>query len=223
MKVNKTAFSLGAASLTIAVLTFSVKLGLAVGIVLMILVRVIWRSPGSDSIIGVDHVDRPTGSTYGGGFSPGGLHGVSGLGAHFGVYGAPVADRRAPRMEYAEVRRTALSKTDREKLATAIKEAEARTGHQMLAMIGALNEDSAAKADRVAAQWPAASIVVCIDPARRRYELRWRDASFALDTEHAATFSELMRRFDLAAAVALLADVLPLQAASAELPDIIED
>jgi hypothetical protein len=124
---------------------------------------------------------------------------------------------------YAADIRPSLTKKQRSEVAAAIVEAEARTGHQILAVVGDLKEDHAAKADRVAAKWPVASIVVCIDPVRKLYELRWRDASFALDTAHLETFAEMIRCSDFAAAIALLAEVLPHQAAGTDLPDIIEE
>ena len=65
--------------------------------------------------------------------------------------------------------------------------------------------------------------MICIDPVRKLYELRWRDASFELDEAHLATFADMIRRMDLTAAVALLAEVLPVQTGSTELPDVIEE
>jgi hypothetical protein len=213
-----------AALITVVSFMVSIKLGVIAVIALLIIARIIRGPSKSGGIIGVEHADLPIGRTYGGGFVPGGLLGVSGLGAHFGVYGAPVAERKGPRKEYYEVeKREELSKKQRAELAAAITEAEARTGHQILAVIGTLDEDHAAKADRVAAEWPTASIVVCIDLSRNLYELRWRDASFELDAAHIATFAEMARLADFTAAIALLAEVLPVQTAVAELPDIIED
>ncbi len=229
MKINKTWGIIGgvvvAAPLTIIAFIISVKLGIIVVITLLILVRLLRGPSDSGGIIGIDHVDLPRSRTYGGGFTPGGLYGGGGnLGTSFGVWGAEVRDTKGPRKEYyPQAKRPALSKKHRRELAAAISEAEARTGHQVLAVIDSLDEDRAAKADRVAVEWPAASIVVCFDPARKLFELRWRDASFALDTAHVATFAEMMDRSDLAGAIALLAEVLPVQTAGAELPDILED
>lgn len=191
--------------------------------VLLAIVRLIRGLFSYDGLIGVDHVDRPHSRTYGAGYSPGGLFGVSGTGAHFGVFGVSGAEIKSPRKEYAAVLKPALSKKQHRELAAAIKEAEARTGHQILASIGSLNEDRAAKADRIAAEWPAASIVVCIDPARKLCELRWRDANSALDTTHTAAFVERIRNSEFAAAITLLAELLPTHTPGAELPDIVEE
>jgi hypothetical protein len=200
-----------------------IVLGIAGVGALWILVRS--RRAGSDSggIIGIDHVDRPRTGSYGGGFIPGGLLSRGGLGTQLGVWGAGGAEAKGPRKEYAEERKTLRSKTRRRMFAAAIRKAEARTGHQILAVIGPLEEDRVAKADRIAAQWPAASIVVCIDPVSGAYEVRWRDPSFALDAAHLATLGYMMRHCKFAKAITLLADVLPVKTLGAELPDIIED
>ena len=230
VKFNKTWVAIAAALLIIvASIVISIKLGIA-AVALLILVRLIKGPSDSDTIIGLDHVSRPRSSSYGGGFSPGGLFGVSGLGSHFGAYGTSLADSspeaymRGSDLEHSSIdAQAALSKKQRSGLAAAIKEAEARTGHQILAVIGPLKEDHNEKADRVATKWPTASIVICIDPVRKLYELRWRDASFELDEAHLATFADMIRRMDLTAAVALLAEVLPVQTGSTELPDVIEE
>lgn len=224
MKFSKPLGVVIAALITVTSFVVSIKLGIATVVALLIIARIVRGPSGSGGIIGVEHVDLPIGRTYGGGMVPGGLLGVSGLGAHFGVYGAPVADRKGPRKEYYAIeKRKALSKKQRAELAAAIIEAESRTGHQILAVIGSLDEDHTEKADEIAAKWPTASVVVCIDPARQLYELRWRDATFELDTAHVASFAERIRRFEFTAAIALLAEVLPVQSASTELPDIVED
>jgi hypothetical protein len=224
MNFKKPLVVLGAAVLIVASFVVSIKLGVGVVLAIFLISGVIRGSSSSDGIIGVDHVNRPRSSTYGGGFSPGGLYGVSGLGSHFGVYGAPVSDPKSPSAEYYPLKnKPALSKKQRRELAAAIKRAEARTGHQILAVVGSLEENSTAKADRVASEWPTASIIVCIDPALRIFELRWRDASYELTEEHTTKFAEMLHSSDLTAAIALLADVLPTQTAGSELPDIIDE
>ena len=224
MKFSKSLGIVSAALITVTSFIVSIKLGIIAVVALLIVARIIRGPSESGGIIGVEHVDLPIGRTYGGGLVVGGMTGVSGLGAHFGIYGAPVAERKGPRKEYYGIeKRKALSKKQRGELSTAIVQAEARTGHQILAVIGSLGEDYAAKADRVAAEWPTASIVVCIDLSRNLYELRWRDASFELDAAHIATFVEMVRRADFTAAISLLAEVLPTQSVSTELPDIVED
>ena len=115
------------------------------------------------------------------------------------------------------------TRAKRAELATAIDEAENRTGHQILVSVGPLKHDAADKADSVAARWPQASIVVCIDPSSCRFELRWRDASFQLDASHLETFASAMRNDDLTAAIAVLAHELPIQAPTQDLPDILEN
>lgn len=65
--------------------------------------------------------------------------------------------------------------------------------------------------------------MICIDLSRNLYELRWSDGSFELGEAHIATFTEMARLSDFTAAIALLAEVLPVQSKGAELPDIVED
>jgi hypothetical protein len=228
MKFSKTWGIVIAALLTGTSLVVSTKLGIVVAIALLIVARLLRGPSASEGIIGVEHIDRPRTGSYGGGFIPGGLLSRGGLGTQFGVYGASVADNspdaylKGHRKEYAEERRSVLAKVRRKWLATAIRKAEARTGHQILVVVGPLEEDHVAKADRVAAQWPAASIVVCIDPVRGTYEVRWHDPSFAVDAAHLATVGYLMHQYKFAKAIALLAEVLPVRTAGDELPDIIE-
>ena len=226
MKLSKTLGLVLAALLTAASFVVSVKLGVVLVLVLLVVAWVASDPSQPNGVIGVDHVDRPHTGSYGGGFIPGGLLTRGGLGTQFGVYGTSVAGNSplvGHRKEYTEDRRSVRSRIRRSWLAAAIKKAEARTGHQIVVVIGPLEEDHVAKADRLAAQWSSASIVVCIDPALGTYEVRWHDPALALDTAHLATFGNMMHRCKFAKAITLLAEALPLQAAVAELPDIVEE
>ena len=229
MKINKI-YGISAAVLLTIGLSIAVSLKLGLGLLaLLILGRFVWGPSESKGIIGVDHIDRPRSSSYGGGYNPGGSFGAGSIGTQFGVFGTSLADSspeaylKGRGLEYVTETRPSLLKKHRSEIAAAIKEAEVSTGHQILAVLGDLKEDHAAKADRIAAKWPTASIVVCIDPVRKLYELRWRDASFALDTAQLESFADMIRRSEFASAIALLAEVLPVQTAGAGLPDIIED
>lgn len=75
-------------------------IGAVASIILWAIVRAVSGRSKDGGIIGVDHVDRPSSSTYGGGFTPGGIFGMSNTGTRFGVYGAPTAPARGPRREY---------------------------------------------------------------------------------------------------------------------------
>ncbi len=228
MKFNKT-WGVAAAALLIIVVSIiaSIKLGVAL-LALLLLARFVWGPSEPAGIIGVEHVDRPRTGSYGGGFIPGGLLSRGGFGIQFGVYGTSVAGNspdaylKGHRKEYTEERRSVLAKMRRRWLAEAIRKAEARTGHQILVVVGPLEEDHVAKADRLAEEWPAVSILVCIDPVRGTYEVRWHDPSFAVDADQLATVGYMMHRCKFAKAIALLAEVLPVQTAGTELPDIIE-
>ena len=52
--------------------------------------------------------------------------------------------------------------------------------------------------------------------------MRWHDPSFAVDAAQLKTVGYMMHRCKFAKAIALLAEVLPVQTAGTELPDIIE-
>lgn len=107
-------------------------------------------------------------------------------------------------------------------LAAAIDAAEAATGHQILVSVGSLRYDSVRRADKVALRWPAASIVLCLDPDSRRFEVRWQDPTFELQASQLEQFAEHMRQDRLADAIELLARELPLQQPTDELPDVVE-
>jgi hypothetical protein len=108
-------------------------------------------------------------------------------------------------------------------LAAAIDAAEDATGHQILVSVGSLRRDAVRRADKVALRWPEASIVLCLDPDSRRFEVRWQDPTFELQASQLEEFAEHMREDRLTDAIALLARELPHQPASTELPDIIEN
>jgi hypothetical protein len=110
----------------------------------------------------------------------------------------------------------------RKQLSAAIDAVEARTGHQILVSIGHLGRKSANKADTIASRWPQASIVVCIDPRSHRFEIRWRDQSFALSQTHLGLFATHLRENNLEAALDVLATELPLQAPTGDLPNIVD-
>ena len=224
---NKKTWGILAAALLIVIVAIAGSLKIGVSLLgILVLARLIWGPSEPGGIIGIEHVDRPRTGSYGGGFIPGRILGGGNLGTSYGVYGTSVTDGQYPRQshrkEYSEERRSVLAKIRRRWLAAAIKKAEARTGHQILVVIGPLEEDHVAKADRLAEQWPAASILVCIDPVRGTYEVRWHDPSFAVDASQLATVGYMMHRCKFAKAIAVLAEVLPVQTAGAELPNIIE-
>lgn len=107
-------------------------------------------------------------------------------------------------------------------VAKAVDNAERATGHQIVVAVGKLGRRPDATADRVARKQKGATIVFCIDPLDRRFELRWSTA-VTLSDEIVAQISKLLAAQRLSEAISLVSTVLPVQAEGEELPDIVED
>ena len=107
-------------------------------------------------------------------------------------------------------------------VAKAVDEAERATGHQIVVAVGKLGPRPDVTANRVARKQKGATIVFCVDPLDRRFELRW-SAAVSLSDEIVGQVSRLLGDQRLSEAVALVATVLPVQAEGDELPDIVED
>lgn len=112
-------------------------------------------------------------------------------------------------------------KAHEETLKRAIDEAENATGHQILVSVGSLGRNPKAAADKVASAWPTASIVLCVDPSQRLFEVRWHDASHTMDEASHAALTDALRSEDLPKAVRIISSALPPRAPSEELPDIV--
>lgn len=105
----------------------------------------------------------------------------------------------------------------------AVDAAESSSGHQIVVRVGSLGRRPARTADRVAVRWRAASLVFCVDAARRRFEVRWADG-IGLDEERVRdAVMDHLREHDLAAAVTALAALLPRREEGEELPDIVHE
>jgi len=107
-------------------------------------------------------------------------------------------------------------------VAKAVDDAERATGHQIVVAVGKLGRRPDIAANRVARKQKGATIVFCVDPLDRRFELRWLTA-ITLPDEIVARTSQLLAEQRLAEAIALVATALPVQAEGEELPDIVED
>lgn len=107
-------------------------------------------------------------------------------------------------------------------VAKAVDDAERATGHQIVVAVGKLGRRPDVTANRVAKKHAGATIVFCVDPLDRRFELRWSSA-VTLPNEIVAQTSRLLAEQRLAEAIALVATALPVQAEGEELPDIVED
>jgi len=114
-------------------------------------------------------------------------------------------------------------KDNADQVADAIDTAERTSGHQILVRVGPLGRHPARVADKIATRYPQASLVFCVDPKHRVFEVRW-SRSLQLDSNQATTsVQEHLRAQNLPAAITALADLLPQRQEGVELPDIIEE
>lgn len=108
-------------------------------------------------------------------------------------------------------------------VARAIHQAEEFSGHQIVVHVGNLGRRPKRMADRLATRWSSASLVFCVDPKHRHFEVRWA-AAVQLDEDAVThTVTEPLRAHDLAAAITALSALLPPQQQGDELPDIVTD
>jgi len=114
-------------------------------------------------------------------------------------------------------------KDNAQQVAEAIDTAERTSGHQILVRVGPLGRHPARVADKLATSYSAASLVFCVDPQRRVFEVRWSQSLQLDPTQATASVQEHLRAQDLAAAITALAALLPHQEEGEELPDIIEE
>ena len=101
-------------------------------------------------------------------------------------------------------------------------DAERASGHQIVVAVGKLGRRPDIAANRVARKHKGATLVFCVDPLDRRFELRW-SATVSLSEEVIKQTSALLAGERLAEAIGLVAASLPVQAEGDELPDIVED
>ena len=108
-------------------------------------------------------------------------------------------------------------------VAQAIHVAEETSGHQIVVHVGNLGRRPEKRANQLAVKWSAASLVFCVDPKHRHFEIRW-SPSLQLDSQRASfAVADALRAHDLPAAIAALAALLPIQELGHELPDIVTD
>lgn len=114
-------------------------------------------------------------------------------------------------------------KHDSARVAAAIDAAEKTSGHQIIVWVGNLGRRPARKADTIATKYSAASLIFCVDPQHRTFEMRWA-AGLEIDSQRIVDAArDGLRDHDLARAVTEVAAVLPRRAEGDELPDIIEE
>jgi hypothetical protein len=114
-------------------------------------------------------------------------------------------------------------KDNAEQIADAIDTAERTSGHQILVRVGSLGRHPARVADKIATRYPQASLVFCVDPQHRVFEVRWSHSLQLDPTQATASVQEHLRAHDLPSAITALAALLPHQVEGEELPDIIEE
>ena len=107
-------------------------------------------------------------------------------------------------------------------VAQAVDTAERTSGHQIVVAVGKLGKRPEIAANRVARKHNGASIVVCVDPLYKRFELRW-PSRVSLPDDVVSRTSALLAEARLADAITLVATALPAQAEGDELPDIVEE
>ena len=108
-------------------------------------------------------------------------------------------------------------------IAEAIDTAERTSGHQILVRVGPLGRHPERVADKIASRYTQASLVFCVDPRRRVFEVRW-SPTLQLDSARAtAAVQDHLRSENLPAAITALASLLPHQEEGEEFPDIIKE
>lgn len=114
-------------------------------------------------------------------------------------------------------------KDDSSKVAAAVDAAERTSGHQIIVWVGNLGRRPGKVADRIAVKYSAASLVFCVDPRHRTFEMRW-SAGLEVDPRRIIEAARGgLRDHDLARAVTEVAAVLPRRTEGEELPDIVEE
>ena len=114
-------------------------------------------------------------------------------------------------------------KDNAQQIAEAIDTAERTSGHQILVRVGPLGRNSKRAADKIATRFPQVSLIFCVDPRRRVFEVRWSQSLQIDPTQAMASVQEHLRAHDLPRAITALAALLPHQEEGVEFPDIIEE
>lgn len=111
----------------------------------------------------------------------------------------------------------------RSAVAAAVAEAEAATGHQIVVVVRRLGQSPAASADRIARRYRGATVVVCVDPVGRTFEIRWH-GQWAAPAGVVDELSRMLADGRLADAVALVGRVIPRgDGRGRDLPDIVDE
>jgi len=111
----------------------------------------------------------------------------------------------------------------RSTVAAAVAAAEAASGHQIVVVVRRLGRSPAASADRIARRYQGATVVVCVDPVGRMFEIRWH-GKWAAPAGVVDELSRMLADGRLADAVALVGRVIPHgDGRGRDLPDIVDE
>lgn len=107
-------------------------------------------------------------------------------------------------------------------VAAAIAAAEATSGHQIVVVVRRLGSRPAVRASRIARRFPGATVVFCVDPVGRTFEIRWAQEG-DLPTSVVDNIGLALSQSRLADAVGLVGRHVPRRTTgSEELPDIMD-
>jgi len=108
-------------------------------------------------------------------------------------------------------------------VAAAVAAAEEESGHQIVVVVRRLGSDPAASASRLASRFTGATVVFCVDPVGRTFDVRW-DGEWAVPAEFMDDLSRTLADSRLADAVTLVGRVIPRRDfPGRDLPDILDD
>lgn len=114
-------------------------------------------------------------------------------------------------------------RSQRSAVAAAVAEAEAASGHQIVVVVRRLGSDPAASADRFVRRYPGATVVFCVDPVGRTFDVRW-DGEWVVPAGFIDDLSRTLADSRLADAVTMVGRVIPRRDFSGhEVPDIVDE
>lgn len=114
-------------------------------------------------------------------------------------------------------------RSQRQAVAAAVAAAEQDSGHQIVVVVRRLGADPSAGASRIARRFPGATVVFCVDPVGRSFELRW-SADGVLPTSVVDEIGDALSKSRLADAVELVGRHVPRRdQVSGDLPDIVDE
>lgn len=118
---------------------------------------------------------------------------------------------------------TAWWRSHQPAVAAAVAEAEAASGHQIVVVVRRLGSSPARSADRIAQRFPGATVVFCVDPVGKTFELRWAPVG-DLPASVVDDICVALSQSRLADAVGLVGRYVPRRdPGTVDLPDIVDE